>query len=136
MYSTQATHTRPQHYAISVSSLQDFEGRALFSPGSKQPQKTNNYIQQIVYMHQTPHTKSISLLAIELINISAAQPLIVHAGHERANEAKLQRQCAHQSRLSTKGQNHPSDLPDQSRSAQDEMLLKRATRDLPLGDSL
>ena len=56
---------------------QDFEGKALFSLGSKQPPKTNNYIQQIVIMHQkAPYQKKIyiALHTIELINISAAQP--------------------------------------------------------------
>ena len=63
----------------------DFEGEALLPLGSKQPPKTNNCIQEIVYMHQnTPHQKrkkekknqpwNISALAIELINISTAQP--------------------------------------------------------------
>lgn len=56
--------------------------------------------------------------------------LIVHAGLGEGNEAKLQRQCAHKSRLSTKWQNDLSDLLDQSHFARVEMLLKRITRDL------
>lgn len=51
---------------------QDFEEKALFSLGSKQPPKTHNGIQQTIYTHQK--TWNISPLTIELINISAAQP--------------------------------------------------------------
>lgn len=117
---------------------QDFEEKALFSLGSKQPGKTNNYIHPTIYMHQTPCIKKLkSLSAYYRANqYFSSSALIVHAGHERANEAKLQRQCAHHRRLSTKGQNYLSDPLDQSCSAQDEPLLKRTTRDLPLDESL
>ena len=125
----------------------DFEGEALLPLGSKQPPKTNNCIQEIVYMHQnTPHQKrkkekKKSTLKYLCARYRANQyfnspALIVHAGHEKANEAKLQRQCAHQSRLSAKGQSYLSDPRHQSGSARDERLLKWTTGDLPLDDSL
>lgn len=154
-YSTQAmhthTHTKGRLHVHTTTALCDQcvlsacasktcdEGKALFSLGSEQPPKTNNYIQQIVYMHQSAHTqkKLKHLSARYRANQYFSSPaLIVHAGHERANEAKLQRQCSHQSRLSAKGQNYLSHRLDQSCSAQEEMLLKWTTRDLPLHDSL
>ena len=125
----------------------DFEGEALLPLGSKQPPKTNNYIQEIVYMHQNaPHQKKKKkkkkttlkyLCAHYRANQYFSSPaLIVHAGHEKANEAKLQRQCAHQSRLSAKGQSYLLDPRHQSCLAQDNRLLKWTTGDLPLDDSL
>ena len=87
-------------------------------------------------MHQKlPHQKKVVAAHYRSNQYFSSPAPIVHAGHERANEAKLQRQSAHQSRLSTKGQNDPSDLLDQSHSAHDAMPLKWTTRDPPLHDS-
>lgn len=98
---------------------------ALASPGSKQPQKTNNYIQGTLYMHQNAPRGGGGVNRVparyRANQYFSSTAVIVHAGHEETNEAELQRQRPRQRSFSTKGQKYLSDpriscdLPRRSR---------------------